>query len=204
MPNQAQKLKTALYHFYERPVAKASLELFLTVLAVIFFAVFAIRPTLITMSDLVKEIEDKRKLDQQMTQKIAALSSAQNSYSTIESRLPILEQAIPMQVDLINDLKIIEKTASDQGLVIDAINVNEIPTLTPNLDFLKAERKAYTISVLIQGDYPSIRQLVENILSQRRVFVVDTIVFSTSEERGLNKLRANLTLSVPYFGAKSL
>jgi hypothetical protein len=60
MPDQRQKLIRNLNAFYQKPVAKVSLELFLSVGTIIFFAMFAIRPTLLTMSDLVKEIEDKR------------------------------------------------------------------------------------------------------------------------------------------------
>ena len=62
-----QQLTTTLLSFYHRPVAQVSLELFLSVATVVFFAVFAIRPTLVTMSNLIKELEDKRQLDQQLT-----------------------------------------------------------------------------------------------------------------------------------------
>jgi hypothetical protein len=67
------QLMSALNDFYHKPVAMVSLELFLSIGAVVFFAIFAVRPTLLTMADLIKEIEDKRALDQQLQQKIASL-----------------------------------------------------------------------------------------------------------------------------------
>ncbi len=105
-------------NFYQRPVAKVSLELFFSIGAVLFFAVFAIRPTLLTMSDLIKELEDKRNLDQQLSQKIAALSTAQASFLGAQNRLVVLDEAIPTSPQFIYSLKLLEKVASDNRLVI--------------------------------------------------------------------------------------
>ena len=67
--NRKKQLASLLEQFYHNPVAKVSLELFLTIGLVVFLALFAIKPTLLTMSDLVKEIEDKRELETQLSKK---------------------------------------------------------------------------------------------------------------------------------------
>jgi uncharacterized protein (UPF0333 family) len=72
--DQAQ-LTAVLMDFYQKPIARVSIELILSVLIVILFAVFAIRPTLITMAELVKEIEDKKELSEQMNLKLASLAN---------------------------------------------------------------------------------------------------------------------------------
>jgi len=90
MAQDKQQLIRILDRFYHNPVAMVSFELFLSIAAILFFAVFAIRPTLLTMSDLIKEIEDKRKLDSQMEQKVAALSSAQESFLAVQDRIAVL------------------------------------------------------------------------------------------------------------------
>src|SRR5690606_34207297 len=86
-----------------------------------------IRPTLVTMSDLIKELEDKRELDQQLGQKIAALSTAQSTYLSAQSRLAVLDEAIPTSPQFITSVKLLEKVASDNKLVISNLNVIEIP-----------------------------------------------------------------------------
>lgn len=204
MPTRRQQVAKTLNEFYQRPVAKVSLELFLSVGAVIFFAVFAIRPTLVTMSDLVKEIEDKKELDQKLTQKIASLSTAQTSYLEVQDRLYLLEQALPSTPDFIHSIKIIEKIASDQGILIDSLSVSEIPReVEIEIPFSKLKKNSFPISLSLSGEYGQIRQFVEELLNYRRSFVTDTVIFSTSEERGQKKLRATITLSVPYFGEKT-
>ena len=196
-----QQLKTQLIQFYNQPIAKVSLELFLSIGAVIFFALFAIRPTLVTMSELVKEIEDKEALDQQLSQKVAALATVQNEYLALEPRLTVLDDAIPNQPRLEETLKIIEKIASDNNLVITSIQVQELPQeedeTTP---FEDKERVSLPLSVIVAGDYTAIRNFIDQLNASRRALIVDSIVFSVSEERESRKLRATITVNMQYFG----
>jgi hypothetical protein len=197
-----------LQRFYQKPVAKVSLELFLSILTVLFFALFAIRPTLLTMSDLIKEIEDKEKLDKQLSQKIASLSSVQPLYLQLQDQLLILDESIPSQPQLIYSLKIIEKIASELHLVIANINVAEIPKENTDqnseISSTSFERIDVPLTISIYGDYPSIRQFVESLKDYRRSFIIDTVIFTTKELRGTRKLEARITISAPYFGVKDL
>lgn len=204
MPTQREKLTRTLNEFYQKPVARVSLELFLTVGAIIFFAIFAIRPTLVTMSDLVKEIEDKQELDEKLTQKIASLSTAQTTYLEVQDRLYLLEQAFPSTPDFIFAVKTIEKIASERNILIDSLSVPDIPREVPaDVPFSKLEKKSFPISMSLSGEYSQIRLFVEDLIKYRRSFITDTVIFSISEERGQKKLRAAITLSVPYFGEKT-
>ncbi len=201
---QRDLIKT-LQQFYQKPVAKVSIELFLSIGAVLFFAVFAIRPTLVTMSDLLKEIEDKEKLDKQLSKKIAALSTVQPLYLQIQDQLSVLDQSIPSDPQLVYSLKVIEKIASDLNLVITSIKVSEIPEEdSDNQEFslTSYERIDVPLVINVTGDYPTIRQFVESLREYRRSFVVDTIIFSTKELRGNRKLESRITISAPYFGVK--
>ena len=49
-----------LQQFYQKPIAKVSAELLATLIVVIVLAFFAIRPTLLTMSQLLKDIDDRK------------------------------------------------------------------------------------------------------------------------------------------------
>lgn len=202
MSNRKQQLTGALNHFYQNPIAKVSIELVLTVGLVLFLGVFAIRPTLITMSDLIKEIDDKTALDRQLGQKIAALSTAQSEYLSIENRLGVLEEAIPNNPDVVQDLKLIEKMASDASIVVTNISIEELPKeVLGELPFEKLKRSSVVARISVVGDYPTIRQFAENLYASRRVFVIDTISFSLDEDRNTTQLKAQLTVHMPYYGA---
>mgnify|MGYP006419764327 CR=1 FL=1 len=198
-----EQVTNLLDTFYSNPIAVVSFELFLSIAVVIFFAMFAIRPTLLTMSELVKEIEDKRKLDTQMAQKVAALGAAQAQYLNIKDRVFVLEESLPTGSNVKNTLKIIEKVASDQELVINTMTLLEIPDDPPeDTPLSQLERKPMPIQMTVVGPYISIRSFVEGLRNNRRSFVMERITFSTDDNRGQRSLEATILISAPYFGEK--
>ncbi len=203
LEKERKQLSQSLSDFYQKPVARVSVELFLSIGAVLFFAVFAIRPTLLTMSDLIKEIEDKRQLDKQMAQKIAALSSAQSEYLKLQERVGVLDEAVPTGPNLIGLFKIIEKLASDNQLVITAMSVNDVPKdIVGEPTFDQLERKNLEFTVGITGDYASVRSFVNQVTQLRRTILVDRVTFSVSDVRGFKRLDALVSINAPYYGTK--
>jgi len=202
--NRRQQLTKTLLDFYQKPVAKVSFELFLSISAILFFLIFAIQPTLLTMSDLIKELEDKQVIDQQLSQKIAALSTAQTTYLQLQDQLPLLTEALPTRPYLKESLLVMEKIASDRNLVIENMLVKELP-LEQEADIAKAnvERQSMSVVITLTGSYPNISGYIEELLSVRRTFVIDSIIFSRNESRGRETLRANISLSIPFFAEKS-
>lgn len=202
--NRTKQITTALNTFYEKPIAKTSLELFFTIGLVMFLAFFAIQPTLVTMSDLIKEIEEKQALNENFSKKLAALASAQVEYASIQNQIPVLDQAIPLQVDVTENLKIIEKIATDSQIVIASLAVLEVPEVAATeTDFSKLERKSLAIQLNATGDYAALRLFVENLLNNRRVFVTDSIAISINERNNNKTLQATISISIPYYGLPS-
>lgn len=200
--NQAY-LVAVLDRFYQKPIAKVSLELILTLGMVLFMAIFAIQPTLVTMSDLLKEIDEKKQIDEQLGKKIAALASAQTEYLALEQDLAYLEEAFPSNPDIVMDLKIIEKLASENAVIINALNVNRFPDIkSDDADFDANEYKRQSLPVIItvRADYRSIRNFVEALKQTRRSFQVKSVVFSLQKNRSQESLSASITLDLPYFG----
>jgi Tfp pilus assembly protein PilO len=204
MNTRQQQINRTLRQFYDKPVAKVSLELFFTVIAVIFFALFAIRPTLVTMSNLIKEIQDKEALDEKLKQKIASLSSVQGEFISIQDEVGILDNAIPSTPKFEEAISIIEKIASDVKLTIISLEAKEIPKEpTEPIDFEKAVRLRKVITLNVSGDYPSIRDFVDQVRNSQREISIDSIVFVVSDERGKKRLRTDITMSIHYFGIEA-
>lgn len=201
---ERKELNSSLTHFYTKPVALVSLELLLSLGLVIFLGAFAIKPTLTTMSELIKEIEEKKELNENLQKKLAALGTAQSLYYQLEDRLTLLDEAIPSQPQLIKSLKIAEKLASDNSVIVDSISVATIPEeVTSETKGTKLSRVPLPATISVIGDYRSIRQYVEALRNVRRSFIVDSVTFSIEENRGDKKLKATITLNLPYFGMPS-
>ncbi len=199
--NRRKQISIALDRFYQNPVAQVSIELFLTIGLVVFLALAAIRPTLLTMTDLIKEIEDKKKLEEQLSKKVAALGTAQTQFLAIEEKLYVLDQAVPSTPDVIEALKIIEKSASDTNIILNSASIQEVPDKTnTELAFDTLTKKNMNLVISLTGDYTSIKNFVNNLQNSRRTFVIESVVFSISEDKGSKLLRANLIVQAPYFG----
>ncbi len=205
MTPKKNQLTQTLLQFYERPVAKVSSEVLFSIFAVIFFAIFAIRPTILTMSDLIKEIDDKTALEQQLTQKIAALSTVQTQYLNEQNRLVVLDKALPSTPDFEGALLLIEKVASDHNLAIVTVEAKEIPQPDPaTIDFSQKTRLSKPILVTVTGTYPDIAQFVDGIRNLQREIVVESVSFSLSDAQGKKRLTSTVVLSLQYFGAQSV
>jgi hypothetical protein len=130
-----------------------------------------------------------------------ALSSAR--ISRLEPRLGILTTAIPVNPDLILTLKIIEKLASEQKIIITSINLNDVPKeIEATTDYSSLERQNLKFTISVSGDFPAIRAFVNSLMESRRSFLIEKITFSINDLRGLKRLEANISVLAPYYGLK--
>ncbi len=200
MPKSRQEqIQNVLFDFYRNPVARVSMELIFSIVAVIFFAIFAIRPTLQTMSELVKEIKDKQILDEQLDQKIASLNTAQSQYQKFNSQFYLLDEAIPKTARLVEGLKIVEKIASENDLVIQGITISAVPDELSVATADKAKRDSLTFNVDVVGDYLKIRQFINDLMNSRRMMIIDQVNFSLGSSRYQENLTALVRINLPYY-----
>ncbi|AKM81079.1 MAG: hypothetical protein UT13_C0001G0118 [Candidatus Pacebacteria bacterium GW2011_GWF2_38_9] len=200
MPKTRQEqIQRVLFDFYKNPVARVSLELVFSILAIIFFAIFAIKPTLQTMTELVKEINDKRALDEQLNQKIASLNTAQSQYEKYSSQFYLLDEAIPKTANLVESLKIVEKIASENNLAIQGITISSVPDELVKANANQSKRESLTFNIDLVGDYVNIRQFIEGLMDSRRMMIVDQVNFSMGSNRYQKNLNAIVRINLPYY-----
>ncbi len=199
-----KNITKTLARFYKKPVTKVSLELFFSLFAIIFFTVFAIKPTLETIAGLVKEIEEKQELNEQLQRKVVSLTTAQEEYQRLSPKIHFLDQAIPTQPQLVYSLKIIERVATENNIVISSIRLPEVPDENSSHSAVATlNRIDLYLNVSILGDYRSIRDMVTSLHQYRRSLVVEEVTFSVQDKVTTQQLSASLSIRVPYFGVSS-
>lgn len=192
----AQALRENLQQFYEKPVTRVSLELLLSLTTVIFFALFALRPTLNTMSRLVREIEEKRQVDQELSKKVAALSTAQSEYFTYQDRFPVLETAVFQELSLESALIYLEYLANISGANLVGLQVRDFPVALPPLEseresapqtdlqeLSKKEIGIYATQITFEGNLDNIKRFFQAIESIRPLLAVQGFSITVREER---------------------
>lgn len=194
-----ETLRANLSQFYERPVTRVSAELFFSIFAVIFFALFALRPTLNTMARLLREIEEKQELNAGLARKLSALSTAQNEYFTFADRFDILEEAVHSELSLEAALLYLEYLVDRENLSLAGLRIEEFPLeLTPGeVEDAMEDREIaiYAVQATFTGTYDEIVRFFRAIESIQPLFSVQGFSFSVTEDRDGNRsLNANATI----------
>lgn len=211
-------VRAELKTFYEKPVTRVSVELVMSLLTVIFFALFALRPTLNTMSQLVKEIEDKQKVNEALTKKIAALSTAQNEYLTYKERFSILDTAVTSNLKLDEVLFYVEYMAGKSGIKLTGLRIREFPVAQIGETAVDTPEEAapekvgeapaavvpvpkkqtigiYELSLSFTGEYAKMLNFFSELERTRPLFSVQGFSFTTRRDRdNVFQLSANTTV----------
>jgi Tfp pilus assembly protein PilO len=152
-------------------------ELSLTLLVISFFLFFAIKPTLVIIAGLTKEIKDKEEVSQKLQTKIASILSAQQEYSLNQDRFYLVDQALPETPDFPLLILAMQKEATSAGVAIESISITKIEIKSasnqPNSSIPNFE---FTSSVT--GNYSNLKQFLSQIENLRRVVNFDQVSFS--------------------------
>ena len=157
------RAKKQLSAFYQRPYAVVSTELLATIISVIVLGMFAIRPTLVTMSQLVKDIEDRRETLDGLTRKVASLSTLQTELPALQTNIARLHSAVPDHPDLDGILRRIEFIASQNGVVIESLRSVEVPSEHP-AESVDDSVIGLPISLNVSGSYASISAFLTSLM----------------------------------------
>lgn len=108
------------------PVIKGYFTLIASLLLVAFFIFFALSPTFSTIVGLVRKIDDQKQALASLDKKINNLIIAQESYSQLESDLPILDTALPEKPMPESLLLGVLNSASNSGVTLTSFQINEV------------------------------------------------------------------------------
>lgn len=157
------------------------LMIILTLGASIFFALFAINPTLSTIVKLRKEIEDSKFVESMLSQKINNLSNLSTSYANIQEDIPFILDAIPQQPEAPILAGQIQAIAKDSNVKIASLDVSRI-ALTGKESAKKSS--SFTIELSAESDFESLQKFIANLTDMQRVISIESISISKSEDIG--------------------
>lgn len=153
--------------------------LILTLVALSFFGLFAISPTLSTIARLQKELEDNKFIDQQLKTKINNLSSLQAKYAEIENDLPFAFSAIPKNPQAPLLTAQVHAVAKQAGVVPTSFQVYQVAA-----DSKGTGPQGYT-SFLFgfsgNGNFDSIERFISSIVNIERVIAINSLSISKIE-----------------------
>lgn len=151
-----------------------------SLITVIFFIIFAIRPTLITIAQLIKQTQDQKTVITELEKKISNLAEAQNNYLTISNDLPLVEEALPARANLPLLTKQIETLARQAGITVVNLRFNDINLLQTNAP--KGEKIEVLFNFNGLGNYQNLKTFLSSLTSLRRIILIEGFSFQSGKE----------------------
>jgi Tfp pilus assembly protein PilO len=197
--------------YKRRQDLKAFLELILTLAAISFFALFALKPTLLTIIELLREIEKKEETVNKMNTKIQNLQQAQTLYIQEEARIKLLETAVPSNPAPDLFVRQIEGLATSYPVNLLGITIGEVTLLgeekekrsKSELEPLPEGSKGITFSISIAGSYQGVVNFLSALEDIRRPVKIDALNILSPQLEETQNLILVVTGRTPYLKENS-
>jgi len=174
--------------FKEKKI-QAFITIALTLIALSFFAIFAINPTLSTIANLQKQSEDNTFVEQKLDVKFSNLNTLTESYKSIEPELSYVYNALPKTAEVPSLIGQFATLGTQNNVIVSRIQIYEV-------DLTKTQEGAQKFSTIgfsieAQGTFINILKYINSVTDFERIVTIDTISLSKGTEKD-----ANLKLSI--------
>lgn len=199
--------------YQKRQDIRAFTELLLSIATVIIFAVFAIRPTLVTIGSLRNDIGGKRETLAMIDAKISALSVAQELYDQNREAILLVDSAVPGYPFPEVYARQIEGLAQKHGVFIVSMRTDQISLLsTPiesateevpvegeaEIDSFPPQSLSVGFELNVSGSFTQVNSFLRDLESFRRPIFADLLSVRTSTSDLPGQILLSVTGRLPY------
>ncbi len=174
------------------------LELILTFVTILFFGVFALKPTFSTIATLLGDITNLEEVNDKLKEKLDSLATAQQVLDKNRDQLYFVQEALPDSPDLATFVAQIDRANEDSEFVLETIRFGDYevdPSGKPKVVDANIQEKGpigdwNNIEFTIDGTgkYDAILEFAKKIVNFRRVVVLDSISIDYSDVNNENDL----------------
>lgn len=187
--SQINPLFTYLQKQRENQRVARLIELSSTLFLISFFILFAIKPTILTISKLVGDIKSKELMTKELKGKIDDVIAAQDLFSQVQEKYQLIESSLPTSPGFYQ--------ANFQ--IISLSQAKQIPLEKINY-LVKESDTFYTTSVSTASSYSTALSFLSDLLRNRRLIGLDNFTFSVDKEETQNqKINFNFPLKIYYW-----
>ncbi len=173
---------TLLYLGQER--TQKFLSIMLTLVALSFFGIFAINPTVSTIVRLQKEVSDSEFVYNQLDSKIKNLSELRKQYASLQNDLPIITDSIPTEPNVHLLFAQIQTVARDSNVKIKKLQNSEVEVLKNDKSSSK-QYYSYSFSIVGDGTFQNINNFTQSIANMQRITDIDVFSITSRENQSL-------------------
>lgn len=192
--------------YKKRADLRAFFEIILSLTTIAVFLLFALKPTVLTIIDLLQQIEEKRSTVQELNVKINNLQTAQEIYSQNQALISNLDVALTTKASPDLFAKQIQGLAAKNSVSLSGLSIGEITLLgvdnTPkNISDLKpiqGNPKEMPVSISAKGSYASLLTFVKDLENLRMTAKIDALGVTSSQTEAGQVIVVVISGRVPF------
>lgn len=153
--------------------ATAYLYVIFSLLAFSFFGIFAIGPTVTTISDLNKKYNEEKTVLKELQQKNEALKSLSAQYVEIQPGLTLIDSAIPQSPKVAELTRQLEKLSIQNSLIVKKVDTGLMelyPAKNPNKPIF-----SYTFTINVEGSEKDVNTFISDLVNMGRIIGIEKL-----------------------------
>ncbi|HSA84111.1 MAG TPA: type 4a pilus biogenesis protein PilO, partial [Patescibacteria group bacterium] len=162
---------------------KVILMLIFTFTALSILSIFAINPTIVTIIELHKTLDDNQFVYQQLLTKKNNLSNLQQQYSSLSEELSFLYSAIPETANVPYAIRQIESIAQQNNVTIISLSVSPVIISDPNQPVGVKTHSSFSFSIQAVGSYQDMLAFAETITDFDRMVTIESLSFVRDDQQ---------------------
>ena len=187
-----------VFPYIQQEKARSFFTLAVTLLAISFFGIFAISPTLVTITNLQKQLSDDQIVDQQLQTKISNLSTLEQKYAQMQDDLPNIYAALPQTPQPVLLFAELQSIAKD-----NTVRITNMQTATPVAPLKNIPQKAnsYDVDLDTEGTPSDSFNFLHALATLDRIVTIDNMTFSTTSQtlaKDGSEVHINVKLQAHY------
>lgn len=177
-----KKYSLDIRQFAEKPVARATLAISLTLVMTGIFLAFALRPTFMKIAELKREIEEAEKTLDTLKKKTESMQRVAKVWEDVKTNLPYIDQGVPISPDYRTFVKEIEVLGIRNEVVLTSVNLG--PSLVSSQILKPYEKKVATegielpLMIQITGEYQQIKKFIQELSLLDRIVAIESITMA--------------------------
>ena len=186
--NYYQKLSVV----YQKPEIRVPVEIILSVFASVFLIMAAVRPTLVTVTELKKKIADQELVERKLETKINKLVQARNQLDKFADDLVLFERAVPENYTYANLAKKVEIIAYEQDVSIESLSFSPTTIVSDTKEPVNTVEE-FLINFDVVGNEVQLVNFLKEVENLDRVSLISSVELAKVKEREVaeGKIRAS-------------
>lgn len=168
------------YFIYIKPIAKMPIvknysSTVFTIVTIIVFIFFAIKPTIETITVLQKKIDNAKSVLEKVNKKADDITKAKENYQKIDNAiLNKIESALPNNVNFKSIVSTLEELARQYNATISALQIQPISITSRDVNSIGTS-SGIDFTFNTEGSYKSILSILQQMQISSRVFSIDHV-----------------------------